>query len=292
MLRSRIERAVSARAVVRGDRLPSTRAMAKEIGVDPRTVAAAYRRLADDGLVELRQRSGVYISPQTMLDDEERTPAPDWLAKILADGIHHGFSTRDLCDFLREAALARKVRAVVISSTNDQLAGMCRELSVDYGLDARGVLARALERGLPVPATVRQAQLLITTAAHRDRVDELSRSLGKPFILIDVREEIFSEWQTLLGDEVFVIGTDPHFLAMVERRLATVPGGKNVTFLVAGRDDLSGIPAAAPTYVTQAARNVLGRTRIPGRLIPHPRIFDSRSVEQLLSAIVQINTTA
>lgn len=266
--------------------------MAKEIGVDPRTIAAAYRALADDGLVELRQRSGVYVSPQTVGEGEARAPAPAWLARILADGIHHGYSTRDLCDYLREAALARKVRAVVVASTKDQLAGMCRELRVDYGLDARGVLAHALKRGSPVPTAVRQAHLLVTTAAHRDRVDEVSRSLGKPFVLTDVRAEIFAEWQTLLRREVFVIGTDPHFLAMVEHGLATVPGGKNVTFLVAGRDDLSRISEGAPTYVTQAARDVLGRTRIPGRLIPPTRFFDARSVDQLLSAIVQINTAA
>lgn len=91
---------------------------------------------------------------------------------------------------------------------------------------------------------------------------------------------------------MFVIGTDPRFLAMLKQRLAKVPGGNNVTLLLAGRDDLSGISSGAPTYVTQAARDVLGRTRIPGRLIAPARVFDSQSVKQLLSEIVGINTAS
>lgn len=42
--------------------------MGPELKADPRTVAAAYRELATEGVVELRSRSGVYISPQTMVN--------------------------------------------------------------------------------------------------------------------------------------------------------------------------------------------------------------------------------
>lgn len=292
LLRERIERGVSTRALIRGDRLPSTREMGKEMGVDPRTIAAAYHTLAAEGLVELRLRSGVYITPQTMVDAGDRAPSPVWLAKVLGEGIQDGFSTRELCDHLREAALGRKLRAVVIAETLDQTAGICSELRLDYGLEVTGLLARTLKRGAPIPNAVRRAHLLVTTAAHRERVNELARALGKVFVLADIRSEVFGEWETLLRREVFVIGTDPRFLAMLERRLATVPGGKNVTLLVAGRDDLSRISRGAPTYVTQAARDVLGKTRIPGRLIAPTRLLDSRSVDQLLSAIVGINTAS
>ena len=124
LLRARIDRAVTARALVRGDRLPSTREMAVELKADPRTVAAAYRSLAAEGVVELRSRSGVYITPQTMVGDGDRPPSPFWLAKVLAEGIEHGYSTRDFCDHLRQAALAHTRRAAVIAETYDQTEGL------------------------------------------------------------------------------------------------------------------------------------------------------------------------
>lgn len=292
ILRGRINRAVTVRALVCGDRLPSTREMAAELNADPRTIAAAYRVLAAEGVVELRSRSGVYISPQTIVHDGDLAPSPDWLANLLADGIDHGFSTRDFCDHLRQAALARQVRAVVIAATYDQTEGLVNELRRYYGLDATGVLARALKRGAPLPNAVRKAHLLVATDAHQQPVSEIARRLRKDFVLANVRPEIFAEWQTLLRREVFVVATDPHFVEMLRQRLSNVPGGAHVTVLIAGRDDLSVIAPSSPTYVTQAARNILGRTRIPGRLIPPARVLDRPTVEQILTAVVRINSAA
>ena len=292
ILRQRIERAVTARALLRGDRLPSTREIGQELNADPRTVAAAYRKLATEGVVELRSRSGVYISPQTMVDGGGLPPPPVWLAKVLAEGVEHGFSTRDFCDHLRDAALARKLRAVVIAATYDQTEGLVNELRIDYGLEATGVLAETLKRDSPPPNAIKRAHILVTTEAHYQPVGELARTLGRAFVLAEVRPEIFREWQALMGREVYVIATDPRFVEMLKERLANVPGGGHVKILVVGQDDLSGIPPGAPTYVTQAARNVLGRTRIPGRLVPVRRLLDGRSIQQLLAAVVRINTAS
>jgi len=48
-----------------GDRLPSVRVGARELGVHYLTVAGAYRRLQGDGLVELRGRVGVFVRQKT-----------------------------------------------------------------------------------------------------------------------------------------------------------------------------------------------------------------------------------
>lgn len=44
-----------------GQRLPSTRELARRFKVHPNTVSAGYRRLARDGWVEFRRGSGVYV---------------------------------------------------------------------------------------------------------------------------------------------------------------------------------------------------------------------------------------
>lgn len=53
-----------------GDRLPSTRELARRFAIHPNTVSAGYRELERDGWTELRHGSGVYIcdrrTPQTV----------------------------------------------------------------------------------------------------------------------------------------------------------------------------------------------------------------------------------
>ena len=58
-----------------GDRLPSTRELARRFSIHPNTVSAGYRQLAREGWVEYRHGSGVYIkgeaapsTPEQILD--------------------------------------------------------------------------------------------------------------------------------------------------------------------------------------------------------------------------------
>jgi DNA-binding transcriptional regulator YhcF (GntR family) len=59
-----------------GDRLPSTRELARRFALHPNTVSAAYRQLERDGWTERRRGSGVYVranadtpsTPEQILD--------------------------------------------------------------------------------------------------------------------------------------------------------------------------------------------------------------------------------
>jgi DNA-binding transcriptional MocR family regulator len=57
-----VERAVADHALAPGDRLPTVRDLADQLGVSPTTVAAAYRRLADRGIVAGHGRQGTRVS--------------------------------------------------------------------------------------------------------------------------------------------------------------------------------------------------------------------------------------
>ncbi len=54
-----------------GDRLPSTRELARRFGLHPNTISAGYRQLHRDGWTEKRQGSGVYVRDNT---DPPSTP--------------------------------------------------------------------------------------------------------------------------------------------------------------------------------------------------------------------------
>lgn len=53
---------VASGALREGAALPSVRELAQELGVNPMTVAKAYQRLADAGLVESRRGQGTFVS--------------------------------------------------------------------------------------------------------------------------------------------------------------------------------------------------------------------------------------
>ena len=62
VLRGRILRGLHSRSLASGDRLPSARELGAEFDIDHRVVLAAYRELASEGLIELRQRGGIYVA--------------------------------------------------------------------------------------------------------------------------------------------------------------------------------------------------------------------------------------
>jgi DNA-binding transcriptional regulator YhcF (GntR family) len=292
-LRKRIENSLRTRALSPGDRLPSTREIGSELGADPRVVLAAYQTLADDGLVVLRPRSGVFVAPVSTLPDADRVPSTDLLAEVLVSGVVRGFSLLSFTDNLRIAAFGRTLRAAVVAGTIDQVQGLCRELRVDYGLQSTGLLGDQLKPGGVVHAAIRRAHLLVTTKSFSSAITPLAAELDKPVIIVNVRPAfVGEEWQAVIrSGRVYVVAAEPSFLSIVRDHLRTTVDFGDIKMLVAGRDDLGIIPPHAPTYVTEAARQKLGKTRVPGRLIPPSRLFAEDSVRAIIKFIVTANTS-
>ena len=61
-IRQRIVERVAVGSLAPTQKLPSTRALARQLKVSRNTVAAAYQRLVADGHLEARPRSGIYVS--------------------------------------------------------------------------------------------------------------------------------------------------------------------------------------------------------------------------------------
>lgn len=63
-LRAQLVDAVATGELVPGQRLPTVRRLADDLGLAPGTVARAYRELEASGFIETRGRNGTYVSPQ------------------------------------------------------------------------------------------------------------------------------------------------------------------------------------------------------------------------------------
>jgi DNA-binding transcriptional MocR family regulator len=68
-----------------GSRLPTIRCLAEDLSVSPATVAAAYRRLKQRGMVTAQGRRGTRVSPRPALRLRPRGRLPEWV-RDRADG--------------------------------------------------------------------------------------------------------------------------------------------------------------------------------------------------------------
>ena len=309
VLRRRVLRGLHAGTLQRGDRLPSARELEEEFDADVRLILDAYRELVAEGLVELRPRGGIYVAAEPAAGEQRLvpTPAEGWIVDVLVQGISREVPLVELGDWMHHAVGTLRLRAAAIASTPDQVAGLCRELHDDYGLEAAGVLVADLP-AVPdahepagdggdddgaLPAAVRRADLLLTTAANGALVRRLAERLGKQCIVAAIRPDLIEgEWRLLLKRPVYVVVRDERFLALLHRFFADTPGAENLRPLVIGRDDLGAIPEGAPTYVTRSAAESLGDTVIRGQILPAARLFSAETVREIVTFVVRANLGA
>ncbi len=73
-IRERIVERVAVGSLAPSQKLPSTRALARQLRISRNTVAAAYQRLVADGHLEARPRSGIYVSSARRAADRRSEP--------------------------------------------------------------------------------------------------------------------------------------------------------------------------------------------------------------------------
>jgi GntR family transcriptional regulator / MocR family aminotransferase len=87
-IENHLRQSILAGSLAADTRLPATRQMAKDLGINRITVEAAYAELEADGLVYSQVGSGTYVQAQapmpTLPKDDPGTPWPLWQQEILA----------------------------------------------------------------------------------------------------------------------------------------------------------------------------------------------------------------
>lgn len=95
---ARVRVAVAAGELAPGDGLPSVRALARELRVNPATVVQAYRDLASDGFVEMRHGQGTFVQevPGFLRDEERAAQAARLVRSVLQDAARLGIGIDEL----------------------------------------------------------------------------------------------------------------------------------------------------------------------------------------------------
>jgi GntR family transcriptional regulator len=86
-----------------GTQLPSVRALAERLVVNPNTVAKAYGELSREGIIDGQQGRGVFIAePRQIYTNAERSRRVEPFLEALAnEGVALGFTSEELLESLR-----------------------------------------------------------------------------------------------------------------------------------------------------------------------------------------------
>ena len=97
-LKEKILRLIMAGAIGPGDPLPSVRVMARELGINPNTVAKAYQDLEKSGLIYSVAGKGSFISGEETLDRQVAVSVLDHLREAIREARSSGVDRQTASD--------------------------------------------------------------------------------------------------------------------------------------------------------------------------------------------------
>ncbi len=101
-----LRRLVASRALPPGAAVPSVRDLARDLRVNPATVAKAYQRLVDAGLLETRRGDGTYVAeaaPPALKARERRQVLDAGALRFLGQALEAGAGLEEAEEALRRA---------------------------------------------------------------------------------------------------------------------------------------------------------------------------------------------
>jgi DNA-binding transcriptional MocR family regulator len=179
-LAERFAQRIRDRLLAPGARLPSIRDCARQQGLSPHTVVAAYDRLLAQGLVDARKNRGFFVreAQRRTPDQDPATPPGPSHATALIRGMFHGVSDKPQPgmgvfpqDWLASEFMLSALRKVARSRTLSSFSLQYGEPAGDSGL--RQALALRLS-SIDVQCT---AQQIVTTLGATHALDVVSRTL-------------------------------------------------------------------------------------------------------------------
>jgi DNA-binding transcriptional regulator YhcF (GntR family) len=124
---------ILSRRLTPGEKLPSVRALARQLKLHPNTVSAVYRVLVERGWVKRRPGSGVYVR-QLDMDAILNGSAEAFARSCLNEGLARGFSPELLQQAFIKLAHESGMRQLVVMDPDPRLAAI---LAAEIG-DALG----------------------------------------------------------------------------------------------------------------------------------------------------------
>jgi GntR family transcriptional regulator len=158
-----------------GERLPSIRDIADAESVDRKTAAAAYHRLEEEGLVEVKARSGVFLRDESTNGSSGRAGPLErlqkrWLKNTYDGARALGLDTSTVLRLFNSVAAVENTPVPVIEEDEATARTVAQELRECAGIDARPLLLH--DAGSRVLA-FSNPPFAVTTPYYAGRIESL-----------------------------------------------------------------------------------------------------------------------
>lgn len=98
-IKTQIERFINSGILKPGDKLPSVRKLAEDLGINPNTVMKAYQELEKNGYIYTLNKKGVFVSKDLAFVSNNNLEHISYVLNSLKD---EGYSKQDLLKVLDE----------------------------------------------------------------------------------------------------------------------------------------------------------------------------------------------
>ncbi len=199
-----------------GDRLPSIRAVAGELDRDHRAVSAAYRVLEQEGLVDVRPRSGVYLADRDRLEEGELpSPTARWVVNVLVEGLSRRIPIPEIPEIMEQCTRRLDLRCGLVESVEDVLEALRHEVERDVGLSIDSLVVsneqtpRDEDR---LGALLDEVDVVLSTVFHAPAVRPLAEEREVPLVEVKINADWVATFRRELGrGAVTVLVADPTF---------------------------------------------------------------------------------
>jgi PAS domain S-box-containing protein len=273
-----------------GDRLPSIRDIARHTGEDHRCVSAAYRRLAAEGVVEIRNRHGVLVAAGGEGPEMPSAETAEWLASVIGDAARLQVKVTQLPELVRRWTAEVPVRCLCVDGTEDGLAALQAELHGQWGFEVQRFLAGGTEatRRDAMAAAVRGVDVVVTTPFHAHAVHAAARAAGVPVVVLDADPEMVAAAEARLrAGALTAVVADARY----GERLRCLTGGERLKVVLA--DDEAALGALDPAHPVLMTRAAQQRVASPLRLlVPVSPAFSPSRARELAAVLIRRNLRA
>jgi DNA-binding transcriptional regulator YhcF (GntR family) len=282
-MRARIAAAKYLGTLRPGDRLPSIRDVARWTGLNHKTIRRVYQALERAGLVEVRDRSGIYVAETPSALNGGGDEMEEWVGRLLVEAADRGLRAGELPRLLLRWSASHPLRCACVESAEDDRVALAREVRDRFGLEAIPVSVRTRD----LAAAIADADLVVTTPFHAEEVRG-ALAPDQPLVVADLHAGVRDALQAEVGEgEAVILCVDP---ASGRRLLQALEPGPAPRTRVVALDDRpgNGRPLPEVRIATFAAWERLGGTGVPGPVLAPP-LLSPRAALEIARLLVRLN---
>ncbi|HMX45403.1 MAG TPA: GntR family transcriptional regulator [Candidatus Obscuribacter sp.] len=219
------------------EKLPSIRALADRLGVHYSTITAAYNHLAEVGLLEVRQGSGVRVAASGRRVENESTALSleEMFFDFLARASENGYSSSEVSKCMDKLRHRPAVKRILVVDGNQDFHPLIKgELSPHFQLPVECLLPQQLLSDLKQAEEALVVSSLYHLFSFQKHIKDLTRLVACN--IEPARNELEAVYRLPKASLLALVSVSPHLMQMAGKLVAAMRG-EEIAVRAVVRDD-------------------------------------------------------